>query len=46
MHKKVKTDGGEEKVEEGRFILVQERRWICELRCGGGKEQGELLRFV
>lgn len=46
MYEKVKNDGGEEKMEEGRFILVQQRRWICELTCGGGKEQGRLSRFV
>lgn len=46
MYKKVKSDSGEEKTEEGRFILVQQRRWICELTCGGRKEDGRLSRFV
>lgn len=42
----VKNDGDEGEMEEGRFILVQERTWICELTCGGGKEEGRLSRFV
>ena len=46
VYKKVKNDSGEEKMEEGGFILVLQRRWICELTCGGGKEQGRLSRSV